>query len=683
MKKFVIPSVFTAVDKLSGPVSKMGKSVQDFATESQDAVARSNRRFRKLGDTAFDVAGKSALIGTAIIAPLGLAAKAAIDFEDKMSNVSTLIDPTRESMEKMGQELLSIAKKVPVPIEELTTSLYDIRSAGISADMAMSTLSESAKLSKAGLSTASEATNIMTSALNAFKSEGLTALETSDILFKTVKAGKTTISELAMSFGATAPIVQSAGVSLADFQAATAALTTVGTPASVAQNQLRASIVALQKPTKEMESIFKSLGVTTEKELIEKFGGLGGSFEAINKTGAELGLNLSKAWSSVEAFAAVTSITGSTNKSYTDTLYDMANGANAVNDAFDKQANTTAAKIQLAQNNMLAFSIAVGTAVLPIITKLVDKLTPLIDRITVWISENKELVKLLVKIAAVLAAVSFAISGVAFTVGIYSKAMLIAAAASKAWAKTEEFRNAVMSLSPVQKMITLVGLLGAYYVMTMDKTQRLTEKQKALNDIQASVIEKTANQRSEINKLFSALIQAEKGSTQFNEILNKIDQIQPGITQKYNLQEKSIKNLKLAYDELIKSIEEKARVEAASELYTQAVKDRMLLEQQSKEKQGQGMFSQFVQGFYDYDNTLDRVNERLSEMKMREQALFEQVVSNEIRPAINQPKSDMDSQTEKIISGQMKSSVDLNLNDSRLSVANVSPNVNVRTSSTK
>jgi hypothetical protein len=52
-------------------------------------------------------------------------------------------------------------------------------------------------------------------------------------------------------------------------------------------------------------------------------------------------------------------------------------------------------------------------------------------------------------------------------------------------------------------------------------------------------------------------------------------------------------------------------------------------------------------------------------------------------PAINQPKSDMDSQTEKIISGQMKSSVDLNLNDPRLSVANVSPNVNVRTSSTK
>ena len=81
----------------------------------------------------------------------------------------------------------------------------------------------------------------------------------SDILFKTVKAGKTTISELAQGFGATAPIVQAAGASLEDFQAATAALT-AGTPAAQAQTQIRAAMVALQKPTKEMSAIMHRLG---------------------------------------------------------------------------------------------------------------------------------------------------------------------------------------------------------------------------------------------------------------------------------------------------------------------------------------------------------------------------------------------------------------------------------------
>jgi TP901 family phage tail tape measure protein len=164
-----------------------------------------------------------------------------------MSNVATLIDTNVESMDKMGGEILKMASVLPAPIEELTASLYDIRSAGVSADNAMKVLEASGRLAASGLATTSESTNMMTSAINAFKNEGLEAAEISDILFKTVKFGKTNISQLAQAFGATAPIVQSAGVRLADFSAATAALTTVGTPAAQAQNQIRASIIALQK----------------------------------------------------------------------------------------------------------------------------------------------------------------------------------------------------------------------------------------------------------------------------------------------------------------------------------------------------------------------------------------------------------------------------------------------------
>jgi TP901 family phage tail tape measure protein len=447
MRKFIIPSVFTAVDKVSSVTKGMGKSVSNYASTADDAIARTNRRYRKLGDTAFDVAGKSALVGTALVAPMALAVKSTADFEAQMSNVGTLIDTNVESLDKMGQQILNIAKRIPVPVEELTTSLYDIRSAGIPAERAMSTLEDSAKLARAGLGTTSEATNIMTSALNAFASEGLTSGQTADILFKTVKAGKTTISALAQAFGATAPVIQSAGVGLADFQAATAALTTVGTPAAQAQTQLRASIVALQKPTKEMESIFQRLGVSSEKDLIKKFGGLGGAFKAVNDAGTEMGLNLSKAWSSVEAASAVTSITGATNEAYVNTLNEMTKGANAVETAFDKQSKTMASQAQLAKNNMQALSITVGTSLIPIVNGLLETVTPIINRFSNWARENRPLLDIIVKVAAGLAALAFVISAVAFVIGVYSKAQLIL--------------NMVMTANPIGIVVVAIGLLIA------------------------------------------------------------------------------------------------------------------------------------------------------------------------------------------------------------------------------
>jgi DNA polymerase III alpha subunit len=53
------------------------------------------------------------------------------------------------------------------------------------------------------------------------------------------------------------------------------------------------------------------------------------------------------------------------------------------------------------------------------------------------------------------------------------------------------------------------------------------------------------------------------------------------------------------------------------------------------------------------------------------------------KPSLNQPQESMDSQTEKLISANMNSTVDLNLNDPRLAVAGMSPNVNVNNTSTR
>lgn len=417
--------VLAAVDKVSQVVDRISsKAIQKFdeIQKKSDKVARQS----------FAFARQTAQIGVATGGLLAATVLPAAGLEARLSNVGTLIDTNVESLAEMREEVLAIATNAPAKLDDLAAGLYDIRSAGVAADDAMDVLEASMKLSTAGLSTASEATNILTSAYNAFKEEGLDVAEINDIIFKTVKAGKTNVSELAQAFGSTAPIVQSAGVKLADFQASTAALTTLGTPAAQAQNQIRASVVALLKPTADMEKVFKALGVKDGPELIKMSGGLGAVFKNVAKGAEAVDVNITKAWGRTEALAAATSIAGATNKAYLDTLDSMVNGSNAVEEAFIKQSETFNAQKQIFINNAQAMAISVGSILLPVLVDLMKGLKPIVQGVRGWVQENPVLTKTLVAATGALTVLTLGLSAVGFIFGGVMQAISIGTTVFKA-----------------------------------------------------------------------------------------------------------------------------------------------------------------------------------------------------------------------------------------------------------
>ena len=100
-----------------------------------------------------------------------------------MSNVGTLLDGNKALMGEFGQDILDLASKVPVPVGELAEALYDVVSATGDTSNAMAILKESAELGKAGIGSTAEATNLLTTAMNAFKGEGLSSADIADTLF--------------------------------------------------------------------------------------------------------------------------------------------------------------------------------------------------------------------------------------------------------------------------------------------------------------------------------------------------------------------------------------------------------------------------------------------------------------------------------------------------------------------
>lgn len=342
------------------------KGAKNSVSNISGAVSKASKEFADFGQSVMKY---GAVAGLAIGAVGVKAVTAFAGFEQSMSNISTLIDTNTESMQEMGDQVLELARNAPVEIGDLTSSLYDVRSAGIEAGSAMTVLESAMKLGVAGIGDTKGATDILTSSINAFGLNAKDADKISNVLFKTVKSGKTTVAELSQAFGATANTVAAAGFTLEDFSAAVAALTTTGMPASQAQNRLMQATVSLTRPTEDMARLFEKIGVEGLPEMIKQGMTMGDIFVALNEAAGGNAEVLTKAFGSVEAYGAAVSIAGEQNEAYTTTLEDMLSETNLLDEAYEKQKNTLSSFWKIVKNNVMVAVIKLGGAI-------AGKLTP-------------------------------------------------------------------------------------------------------------------------------------------------------------------------------------------------------------------------------------------------------------------------------------------------------------------
>ncbi len=388
-----VPTIFSAVDRFSSVVGKMTATTANFGRTAEAAAMRTSRKFSSAGTNMLSS-------GVTIAAGLGLAVNEAVKFEKAMATVSTTIDNTTpEMMKQMGEEVLQMSKKIPKPISELTEALYDVVSAGIEGSKSMVVLNSSGRLAVAGLGTTQEAVDVLTSSINSFNIDANNSEDIANKVFKAVKYGKTTVSQLAESFGSSSALVKNSNVSLEEYLATTAVLTTTGMTASRAQTQVASAITALIKPSKTMQAVFDNLGVKDIPTFIKNSKGLIPALEIVRKKADEMGILTSKAFGRKEGFSAMLSLLGPLRSKYDEVLTDMTSHTDTLTESVNKQQATTAAGFQRLKNNITILAIRIGDQLLPAINKFVDDFTPMIENISGWIKRNLWLATTLMTVA--------------------------------------------------------------------------------------------------------------------------------------------------------------------------------------------------------------------------------------------------------------------------------------------
>lgn len=375
-------------------------------------------------------AGKKLLGISAIMAmPFIGGAMVFADFEQQMANVSTMLDEPAKYMEAYKDGIRKMSVEFGEGTDTLAKGLYDILSASIDPAKALDVLAVSAKAAKAGLTDTGIAADAITTILNSYGLSADYAQSVSDLLFKTVKKGKTTFAELAPSIGMVATTAASAGVPLEELGAAIATMTRNGVKTENAVTALNAIISTFLKPTDEAAAYAKTLGFEMSSAAI-KSEGLEGIFRKISKLPPDA---VSKLFPNVRALRGVLPALRNM-QGFSDDVATMKNRAGATEEAYAKMANTLSmAFARLKQAGMLALSV-IGEALADDLRKAAGVFMRVISSIIAFIKQNKKMVVTAAKVVGIVALVagglltlgaiagtlSFAIGGLLSIVSVFT-----------------------------------------------------------------------------------------------------------------------------------------------------------------------------------------------------------------------------------------------------------------------
>ena len=315
--------------------------------------------------------GVAAGVG-AITAALVGTTKQAMDFETAFAEVRTLINDMPESgLNQLKQGLIDLSKQTGILTGESIPAMYQAISASVPADNVVSFLEVASKNAIGGVTDLNTSVDGLTTILNAYAMDTSEVINVSDLMFETMKKGKTTIGELSSYLFNVVPIASSVGVEFKDVSAALATITAQGVPTAQATNYLRQAIVELSDEGREAGKTFKQLSGQSFKEFLKSGKNLQDALKLMEAKAKATGVGVNQLFSSIEAGQAVLSLTGHNTARFTEDMETMARAAGATEEAFKKIDETPAQRLKKIRAQFSAITLEIGNKLLPTAEKLI------------------------------------------------------------------------------------------------------------------------------------------------------------------------------------------------------------------------------------------------------------------------------------------------------------------------
>ncbi|EAY28338.1 phage tail tape measure protein [Microscilla marina] len=264
------------VEQLGAQASKAaGKLQQRFPAASQAVAAVGNaasRVTRKMGKLRQVVASgviaafkglKKALLAIGVAATLafGVAVKESMGFNAQMSRVQAVTGAAGADMQIMRKKAMEMGKSTKFSAKEAGEGLEELTRAGFTAKDSASALGGVLDLAAASGVSLGKAAKTTSGIVNGFGFEAGKATYVADILAKTASSSATDIEGLTESFTYLMSTAKPLGITLEESAAAIGILGDGTLTGSMATTTLASGLSRLAKPTRQMRTLMKGLGI--------------------------------------------------------------------------------------------------------------------------------------------------------------------------------------------------------------------------------------------------------------------------------------------------------------------------------------------------------------------------------------------------------------------------------------
>ncbi|HHQ2478022.1 TPA: phage tail tape measure protein [Bacillus cereus] len=192
------------------------------------------------------------------------AVEESMNFEQQMANIKAVSGATGQEMSKLSELAVKYGEDTKYSSVEAGKGIEELIKAGVSLkDIINGGLEGALNLAAAGELELGEAAEIASTALNAFKKDGLSVTDAANLLAGAANASATDVHELKYGLSASAAVAAGAGMTFKDTSTALAVFAQNGLKGSDAGTSLKTMLMRLNPSTKEAYNKMADLGLIT------------------------------------------------------------------------------------------------------------------------------------------------------------------------------------------------------------------------------------------------------------------------------------------------------------------------------------------------------------------------------------------------------------------------------------
>lgn len=257
--------LLTVKDDGSVVVEKFGEKSEEAFDKSGKAADKNTKRLSKNQKELAKLKKEMKLYGAAIAAVAAVIVTAAVragaGFEQSMANVQSVAGATRGELESLTQAARDQAKVSVFSASQAADAQYFLASAGLEVNQIISAQSGVMALAAATQSDLSRTSEITTATLAQFSLQAEEADRVANVFAATISGSQATMQKLGDAMRYVGPVANSLEVDLESTTAAIALLFNAGFKGEQAGTVLRASLIALQKPSAEAATLIDQMGL--------------------------------------------------------------------------------------------------------------------------------------------------------------------------------------------------------------------------------------------------------------------------------------------------------------------------------------------------------------------------------------------------------------------------------------